>query len=166
MDYLLFQKINSWAGRWNWLDALGIFSAKYLIFILVALVIFIFWRKRKVIIGTFLAAVLAKFVIVDLIRWIWPKARPFVENNVHLLINKINQSAFPSGHAAFAFALSAVVYFYNKKAGILFFVASFLIAVSRVFVGVHWPSDIVAGAGIGIFSGWLVIRIFKKKNLK
>ena len=82
--------------------------------------------------------------------------------DVNLILNKIDQPAFPSGHAAFFFALSTVVYFYNKKAGIGFFVASFLISISRVFGGVHWPTDILAGVLVGIFSAWFILKILRK----
>lgn len=162
MDYFLFQKINSLAGQWAYLDAMGIFFAKYFEYILAGLVFAVFWRKREIILQTFLAAVIARFGITELIRWLWPRPRPFVENHINLLLDKIDQSSFPSGHAAFFFALSIVVYLYNKKAGIIFFIASFLISISRIFVGVHWPSDILAGAFVGIFSGWLVVKISKR----
>jgi undecaprenyl-diphosphatase len=174
LDINIFNRVNSLAGQWNWLDVVGIFLAKYLVYLLVVLTIFILWKKWKVIFQAFLAAILAKFGIVDFIRWFWPQARPFVENNVNLLIDKVNHSAFPSGHAAFTFAISTVIFLYAKKvypvssrrlwygAGIGFFIASFLISISRVFVGVHWPSDILAGALIGIFSGWLIVKIFKR----
>lgn len=162
MDYFLFQQINDLAGRWICLDALGIFFAKYFGYLLVVSVFIIFWRKWKIILQAFSAAVLARFGVVELIRWFWEKPRPFVENNVNLLLERTDAASFPSGHAAFFFGLSTVVYFYNKKAGILFFIASFLISIARVFVGIHWPSDILAGVLVGIFSGWLITKIFKK----
>ena len=161
MDYFIFQQINSLVDRWTCLDAFGIFFAKYLAYILVVLLFLILWRKKKAILQSLLAGVFARFGIVELIRLFWQRPRPFVENDVNLLLEH-NGAAFPSGHAAFFFALSTVVYHYNKKAGILFFVASFLISISRVFVGIHWPSDILAGAIVGIFAGWLVFKIFKR----
>jgi undecaprenyl-diphosphatase len=168
MDQFLFQQLNQFAGKCSLLDNLAIFFAKYFEYILIILVFLIFWRKWKVIFQSFLAAILARFGIVEIIRYFFPRPRPFIENHVNLLLDKINQSSFPSGHAAFYFALSTVVYSYNKKAGTLFFIASFLIIISRVFVGVHWPSDILAGAIVGIFSGWLVLKLtkikFKKTN--
>ena len=161
MDYFLFQKINGLAGQWAYVDAVGIFFAKYLGHILAGAVILLFYRKWKIILQAIFAAVLARLVIVEVIRWLWERPRPFVENNINLLLDHSDSSSFPSGHAAFFFALSLVVYKYNKKAGIVFFLASFLISISRVFVGVHWPSDISAGALVGIFSGWIVIKITK-----
>ena len=162
MDLYLFQQINNLAGQWGLLDGLGIFLAKYFGYILVVSVFFIFWPRLKIIFQSFLAGILARFGIVELIRWFWPRPRPFIENQVNLLIDKINQSAFPSGHTAFFFALSTVIFLYNKKAGIGFFIASFLIGIARIFCGVHWPSDILAGIGVGLLSGWLIIKIFRK----
>ena len=84
-------------------------------------------------------------------------------NHINLLFSyNPAEPSFPSGHAAFYFAIATIVYFYNKKAGLGFFLASFLISISRVFVGIHWPADIMAGALVGIFSGWLIIKIAKK----
>lgn len=173
MDYLLFQQVNGLAGHWEWLDVLGIFFAKYFEYILVALIILIFRKTWKVIFQAFLAAGLARLVIVNIIRWIVQRPRPFVENgfdglttsHINLLLPQTTETSFPSGHAAFYFALSFIVYKYNKKTGILFFIASFLISVSRVFTGLHWPSDIIAGALVGIFSGWLTLKAFNRKKL-
>ena len=113
-----------------------------------------------------LAGIVSRLFFTELIRWILPKSRPFIENDVNLLLIRDATSSFPSGHAAFYFALATVIYFYNKKAGLLFFLASFLIVLSRVFVGIHWPLDILAGALVGIFSGWLVIKWVKSKQEK
>lgn len=161
MDLYLFQQINNLAGKSLYLDTFGIFFAEYFGYILVMLVFLVFWKKRKAILQSFSAAIFA-IGIVELIRWFWPRPRPFVEYDVNLILNKIDQPAFPSGHAAFFFALSTVVYFYNKKAGIGFFVASFLISISRVFGGVHWPTDILAGVLVGIFSAWFILKILRK----
>ena len=163
------------------LYAFAIFFAKYFGYILVFLLLsFLFWPSKTkkaewsdflfenlkkywlMIVQAFLAGILARFVIVDIIRWFFDRPRPFVENHVNLLVDKVNQSAFPSGHAAFFFAVSTIIYLYNKKAGLLFFLASFLISISRIFTGIHWPSDILAGAIIGILSSFLVILSFRK----
>lgn len=162
LDFYLFNKINGLAGSLFWLDVLAIFFAKYLSFLLIILVMVLFWKRWEVIFQSLLAGIVARLGFVEIIRFFWPKPRPFVENHVNLLLDKIDQSAFPSGHAAFFFALSFVVFLDNKKAGMLFFVASFFIAISRVFVGIHWPSDLIAGMIVGIFSGWLVIFLAQK----
>jgi len=166
IDFYLFQQINNFAGQNLWSDTLAIFFSQYFGYILIfLLILFLIRNFRKywlMVVQAFIAAILARFVIVEIIRYVLPKPRPFVENHVNLLVDRVNQFAFPSGHAAFFFAIATVVYFYNKKAGILFFLAGFLISISRVFSGIHWPSDILAGALVGILSGYLLIMIFKK----
>jgi len=162
LDILIFQQINGLAGRWNFLDGAGIFFAQYFEYALVGFTLFFLRKNFRVILSAFSAAVLARFGIVELIRLFWSRARPFIGNNVNLLIGHENTSSFPSGHAAFYFGLSTVVYFYNKKAGIAFFAASFLVSIARIFVGVHWPTDVLGGAIVGILSGWLVLKVFKK----
>ncbi len=165
MDLFLFQQINQFALKWFWLDVLAIFLAEYLGYILLlSLLLFLAIRFRKyfkMVIEAIISAILARFVIVELIRWIWQRPRPFVQNNVNLLLTH-NAASFPSGHAAFFFALSTIVYFYNKKAGIFFFIASFLICLARIFAGIHWPTDILFGAIIGILSGLIIYKILKK----
>ena len=167
MDFYLFHLINQFAGENTCLDSMAIFFAEYFQYIVVfCLFLFLFRNFKKylkMVISAFATAVFARFIIVEIIRYFLPKLRPFVENNVNLLISQNpKEPSFPSGHASFFFAIAAVVYFYNKKAGTLFFVSAFLISISRVFVGVHWPFDILVGAIVGIFSGWLIFKLAKK----
>lgn len=166
LDLLIFQKINSLAEKSVCFDSLAIFCAEYLGYILIiVLVLFLLKNYKKywqVVVKALTAAVLSRFVITEIIRFFWNRSRPFVENHVNLLINQSIEPSFPSGHASFYFALSTVVFFFNKKLGILFLLVSALISVSRIFVGVHWPSDILAGTLIGIFSGWLITKISDK----
>jgi len=162
LDISIFQQINGLAGQWACLDALGVFFAEYLIYILGGLALLVFRKNLRRAIWAILAVVLAKLGIAELIRLFWSRPRPFVENNVNLLIEKASEPSFPSGHASACFALSYIIYHYNKKAGIVFFFASFLVSIARVFVGVHWPLDVLGGAAVGILAGWIVIKISKR----
>ncbi|MDO8436317.1 MAG: phosphatase PAP2 family protein [bacterium] len=168
MDYLIFQKINQFAGKWASLDKSGVFFAENLGYVLLLLLLLFLVKDLKkywpMAFQALLAAILARFGITELIRFFWERQRPFVENKVNLLLSHDITGSFPSGHAAFFFGLSAVVYFYNKKAGVFFLFASFLISISRVFAGVHWPSDILMGAVVGVFSGWLIFAIYRAKR--
>ena len=166
MDYLIFQKINSLAGKSVCWDGLGIFFAEYFGYILLAILILFLLKDYKkywpIIFRALAAGILSRFIITEIIRFFWERPRPFVENQVNLLLSHGASSSFPSGHAAFYFALASIVYFYNKKLGIVFLISSFLISISRVFVGVHWPSDVLTGAIIGIFSGWLIFLLSRR----
>ncbi len=149
--------------------------AKYLGYLLVGILLtwliwdFLFRKERyqktiKIISLSLGAALFSRLIITELIRWLYYRPRPFVSNQVNQLISHSASGSFPSGHGAFFFALSTVIYFYNKKAGLLFFLASFLIGLARIFVGLHYPSDILAGALIGIFFCWLGNKLFFKKQ--
>lgn len=167
MDAFIFQKINDLALKSLWIDGLMIFLAdpfSYIVaFCLFLLIVFNFEKHKSMVIRAFIAGILSRG-ITEFIRFLWARPRPFVENHVNLLINNINSQSFPSGHASFFFGLSTVVFLYNKKIGSLFFIASFLISMARVYCGIHWPADILAGALVGIFSGVLLMKIPRRSR--
>ena len=167
MDFYLFQQINQFAGKWDCLDNLGIFLAEYSGYLLILILLsFLFFGKNKkhriMVVQALGAAILARMVITNIIRIIYHRPRPFISHQVNLLLEHSAEGSFPSGHAAFFFAISAIVYFFNKKAGIFFFIISFLMGIARVFVGIHYPRDILAGIFVGVFSAWLVNKYLKK----
>jgi undecaprenyl-diphosphatase len=66
-------------------------------------------------------------------------------------------SSFPSDHAVLFFALATGIFFASRRTGWLMFIyVSALICLPRVYLGVHYPTDILAGAAIGVFTGWLL----------
>ena len=167
IDLYLFNLINGFAGRWPWLDYLGIFLAKYFEYVLwLCLLLFLvlglkkYWKMAA---SAVFSAIISRFVLAEIIRLIWFRPRPFaLFNFIPLIQQSPAEASFPSGHASFYFAFSTIVYLYNKNVGILFYIASFLIALSRVFAGVHWPSDILSGAILGILTALMINKIFKK----
>lgn len=167
-DYYLFQQINNFAGKFFWLDKTAVFCASYLqYFLLAGLLVFLFFEKEKnknrlMVLGALLSAGVSRLFFANIIRWIHYRPRPFLVHQVHQLVNHDLESSFPSGHAAFFFALAMFVYFYNQRAGKWFFLGALLMGVARVFVGIHYPLDILGGAVVGIFTGWLIEIIFKK----
>jgi len=160
MDYLIFHTLNDFVGKHPLFDLFTVFIAEYLGYILV-LILFLYFLKeseryKAVLIKALSAAIFARFVIVEIIRFFWDRPRPFVGNHINYLLKHSASPSFPSGHAAFFFGFSTIVYFYNKKAGIWFLFASLLISIFRVYGGVHWPSDVVVGALVGIVSAYFI----------
>ncbi|MDP3935285.1 MAG: phosphatase PAP2 family protein [Candidatus Giovannonibacteria bacterium] len=154
------------------MDALIIFGSEYLPWwVGIGVFLFlIFGRDKKkefrMLIEVFSAGILSRFVFTEIIRFFYNSPRPFeVLDNVYQLIQHSPGGSFPSGHAAFFFALATGVFFYRKWWGILFYAIAIAIGFARVAAGLHWPSDILAGAVIGIFSAWLVDFLFRRFKL-
>ena len=93
--------------------------------------------------------------------------RPYeVLNELRILIERQPDSSFPSGHAANSLASSVVFYklFKKKKAKYGVLAAGLVMALSRVYVGVHYLSDVLVGISVGTLSGLSVCRFAKKKE--
>lgn len=165
-DLSVFQFLNNFAGRYPWLDGIIVFFAVYLGYLLILPLAYLAWRRREqareIIATAVLAALLSRGVITEIIRYLHHKQRPFAVLDVHQIIDHSSGSAFPSGHAAFFFALAAAVFVYDKRYGVWFFVAASLISIARVMGGIHWPLDILAGAVVGIFSAAMAYYAINK----
>ncbi len=164
MDTQLFFLLNSFAGQNPALDFFIVFLAKYLAYILIAL-LFVwlvfseYLRKDKIVIGSsaLISGWISRYGFGTPLRYLWHRPRPLDALHVHQLLVEHSYS-FPSGHATFLFGLSSLLYLYNKKIGIVSFVATLLITVARVAAGVHYPSDIFAGMIFGMISAWITFR--------
>jgi len=168
MDLFLFQKINGLTYSSKILDWIGIFFADYTLYIVgIVFLILLLWKKnRLMVISAAASVVLSRLIITEIIKNLLHRARPYevLETAEKLIKENQDFQSFPSGHAAIFFAIAMAIYFFNKKLGIAFFVGAVLVGLARIFVGVHWPSDVLAGAIIGIISGIIIIKLFFKKN--
>lgn len=143
------------AGLSPFFDTIIVFFASYLAYILIAVFIALVFfsqysklEKLRILIVVSVSAIIVRFGVVELIRFFYHRPRPFNDMSVTQLLTSSDWS-FPSGHATFFFAMATAVYLYNKKWGIGFLIAAFVMGVSRVIAGVHYPSDIIGGALIG-----------------
>jgi undecaprenyl-diphosphatase len=104
---------------------------------------------------TTFAADSATFAVKD----VTSRARPFEANpQIHPLY-AVHSSSFPAGHAATAFAGAVVLAFVVPRAAPVLFAVAVLIAFSRVYVGVHYPTDVLAGAAIGAAVGGISVAL-------
>ncbi len=166
MDLYLFNLIHGFSRKWWSLDWIGVFFASYLgyFLILAALVLFLKQKKwhEKIYFFSFisLSLILSRGIIAEAVKFFAERPRPFSVLNFQPLIEASGVNAsMPSGHMAFYFALAIAIFFFNKKIGWYFLGAAILMGIARIFTGVHWPLDILAGAAIGIASVFLVKKI-------
>lgn len=97
------------------------------------------------------------------------RIRPFdVNTAIQLLIAAPTDFSFPSGHTMSSFAAATVIFYANRRMGIAALILAALIAFSRLYLYVHYPSDIIAGILIGVLISVSTIYIFnsKKKEVK
>lgn len=88
------------------------------------------------------------------------RIRPFALNeSVQLIIQAPKDASFPSGHTYCSFASAFVLLGYNKKAGVAALVLAILIALSRLYLYVHYPTDVLAGVVMGFLAAWAARRL-------
>lgn len=124
-------------------------------------------RSRKIaILG--LAALILGNAAVYVLKYVVAEPRPFlVLSNVHQLVSESEVYSFPSGHSTSSFAVATVLglkyslKFKNKRFRLIYPLIAFatLIGFSRIYIGVHYPLDVLFGALIGIISALTVLRL-------
>lgn len=147
LDLYLFNAINGLAKKSRALDFFAVFFAQYLGYVLVIslAVLAIFSHSWQLFFVPVIAGDIARFFINEIIYFFYKRKRPMEVLAIIALVKKPWHPAFPSGHAAFFFALSFALLLFNFPLAIIFIVASFCISVARIFCGAHWPSDILGG---------------------
>jgi len=125
-------------------------------------------RKTGVIM---LAALLADVLLCNVvIKNLVARTRPFDVNTVQLLVAKPRDYSFPSGHTAASFASVTALYLAGeKKMWKVALVLAVLIALSRLYLYVHYPTDIIGGVIFGSLSGYLgykIVEWIQKKKIK
>ena len=161
-DLEIFYYINGMAGQNTTLDYFFIFLTQLGLYLM--LLVILSTRNKKLITKS-IAALALVFAVDFIINLIWYRPRPFVGNEVNLLVNQGATASFPSRHAMMAFSMAASFYLWNKRYSIIMFVLAAFIALSRVWVGVHYLSDITAGAILGVVVALIIEYVFEKYKI-
>jgi len=96
----------------------------------------------------------------QVVSHVWVRERPFDAHPLQtvLLVPGSSEPSFPSDHAIAAFAIAFSVLLVGRRLGLVFVLAAVTIGMSRIFVGVHYPGDVAAGAFIGLLASLVVWR--------
>ena len=135
-----------------------------IVWILITIVLIAMKRYRKY--GYMLALALIITLVVGNItlKPLIARTRPFDANDLKniLLIEAPTDYSFPSGHTMSSFAAAIVLIYMDKKVGIIAMILAVLIAFSRLYLYVHYPSDVFAGMILGILSAIISIKLLSK----
>ncbi len=134
-----------------------------IIWIVIALILLCFTKTRRCG-GIMLGAMALSFVLGNiLLKNIIGRGRPFtVDTSVKLLIKEPSEFSFPSGHTLNSFTAATVIFLHYRKAGIAALAFAGLIAFSRMYLFVHYPTDILGGIILGVADAIFVYGIAKK----
>lgn len=121
-----------------------------------------------------LTAIVLEIILCSLIlKNVFQRVRPCdVNTAVTLLVNRPTDYSFPSGHTALSFASVTALWLSGegKKWRIPALIFASLIAFSRMYLYVHYPTDILAGIAVGIFCGWagdrIVQYVFQRREVQ
>jgi len=142
-----------------WLSKIGTYG---LVWLVIGLVLAALWR-RALPFALVVLAVAAADGIASLLKAVVGENRP---TDTSALLTIPHSHSFPSGHTAVAFAAATVLTWLVPRAAPAFFALALAIGYSRIYVGVHWPLDVVGGAVIGVVTALLLLAIARRRSMQ
>src|SRR5213592_2440678 len=167
MDYRVYRAINQFVFHHAWLGR-DLATLENWAVPAVALATFALWlfarpggnRKWKLASACALASAALALLVNQLIGTIWHRQRPFATHpSTHVWGARSHDPSFPSDHASAAFAIAFAVFLFHRVVGSIFLAAAVVIGVGRVFIGAHYPLDVLAGCLVGLASALLLARV-------
>ncbi|MBP1588553.1 MAG: phosphatase PAP2 family protein [Clostridia bacterium] len=144
------------------------------VFIALAVLLIIFKKTRKIGVTVLLALTLGTLIGNLILKNVFARPRPYNDANAligvaDLLIKKPSDYSFPSGHTLAGFNTALVVFYYKKIPGAFALLAAALLAFSRMYLYVHYPTDIIGGFILAVLCSvsafYMAKAVFKKQEL-
>ncbi len=165
MNTEVFFLIHNFAHQNFMLDNLMILAADYLIFaifIVLGLMRVFGYPKHKMAFAVTLISVILVSIIIKIINYYFFIPRPFVSFPIITLINGDRlDSTFPSQHTSIMAAATFSYYYYHSRLFPYLLFLTLIIGFSRIFVGVHYPLDILGGLILGSFTSFITIKCIR-----
>jgi undecaprenyl-diphosphatase len=166
MDYKMFKAINRLAGQYSLMDMLMILISKKARYVFIFVLGIIWFRSdsdKKVVLNAVKSTVFT-LLIDTLIKLFYFKPRPFMKRRVGILIPSKMNSSFPSKHTLLSFAVSTSFILRERVLGLFMMGLSLLTGLSRIWVGHHYPSDIIGSAFIGSITSVVIDKTSRYFN--
>jgi undecaprenyl-diphosphatase len=167
VDYRVYHAVNVFVAQHAWLGR-GFADVEKVMPVVLGICAFGLWllarpgagRQWKVASASALASGALALLINQLIAKGWRRERPYAAHpSAHVWVARSHDASFPSDHASAAFGIAFAVLFFDRVVGALFLLAAALIAAGRVFVGAHYPTDVLAGLVVGLACAVVVVRL-------
>ncbi|MEH6944496.1 phosphatase PAP2 family protein [Bacillus sp. JJ722] len=159
MDYKIFRAINQFTGQNRLIDTMMITISRKMryLFLFILLLMWIRNNHRRIVLLTFISVGVTLLLEVCINRFYF-KPRPFVNHIVNTLppFPSSQSSSFPSRHTTLAFAAATSVMIYKRVLGSVLIILAFLTGLSRIWMGQHYPLDIVGSALLGSLTSIIV----------
>ena len=170
MNLKIFKFINNLANKNMAVDKIMIFFSTYVpyLFMIILLSVFVLGAikrngdYRKIAVNTFIITVI-NLVISFIIGSIYYVDRPFVHNKVNLLFQHIKDSSFPSDHATGTMSIALGLERYNRILGIILTILSIIVGFSRIYVGHHYPMDVIGAYVIVLITRYVYNNKLRSK---
>ncbi len=129
------------------------------------MIVYFLLRKERKLALLIAVGIIVGAVITYPVKFLIDRARPYDQiASVRVLTPPETDPSFPSGHAELSFLAATVVSRFHPEYSKYLYAFSFVVALSRIYVGVHFPADVLGGVIIGIIIGRLMIMLAQKKK--
>ena len=168
LDFLILDSIKNFftCSFFNsFMPYISVLGSSGAIWIMSGIILMFFPKYRKN--GWFvLLSLLAGFIICNLaLKPLVARPRPcWIRPDVPMLVAVPHDFSFPSGHTVSSFAAAESIRYANRKLGIGAYILAVIIAFSRLYLYVHFPSDVIVGALIGFMCGYFIPKLFNKSK--
>lgn len=164
LNYRLFMMLNAATDAPHFMITFAILCANYLIYLPILTIIYLWLRQpiSREIIAKILLVILVSLSIATVLRLMIVIPRPFsLATGTNFLVHA-EENSFPSKHTTFIFAIAFTLFFnikhhpQQKMACLITLIIALLIGWSRIYLGIHWPFDIIFGIIISLISTYLI----------